>query len=92
VIIIVFLLIQALNIYMWLIIASVLISWLVAFDVLNTRNPWVYKGVRLLNRVVEPGMSRLRKIIPSIGNIDFTPMVMMFLIMGAQSLLVSLVR
>ena len=91
-IIIVFLLIQALNIYMWLIIASVLISWLIAFDVLNMRNKWVYKGVRLLNSAVNPGMARLRKIIPPIGNIDFTPMVMMFLIMGAQSLLVSLVR
>lgn len=89
---IVYLLIQALNIYMWLIIASVLVSWLIAFDVLNTRNKWVYKGVRLLNRAVEPGMSRLRKIIPPIGNIDFTPMVMMFLIMGAQSLLVNLLR
>ncbi len=90
--IIILLLIEALNIYLWLIIASVLVSWLIAFDVLNMRNNWVYKGVRLLGSLVNPGMARLRKIIPPIGNIDFTPMAMMFLIYIAQGLLYSLLR
>lgn len=90
--IIIILLIKALNIYLWLIIASVMVSWLIVFNVLNMRNRWVYKGVNLLNRIVEPGMTRLRRVIPPLGNIDFTPMAMMFLIYIAQSVLYSLLR
>lgn len=89
---IIILLIKALDIYLWLIIASVMMSWLVVFDVLNMRNKWVYKGCHLLNRAVNPGMARLRKIIPPLGNIDFTPMVMMFGIYLIQGFLYSLLR
>jgi YggT family protein len=83
-------LISVLGIYLWLIIASVIISWLVAFDVINLRNKYVYKACHLLNRVVNPGMAYLRRFIPPLGGIDFTPMVMWFLIIIAQSLLHSL--
>ena len=89
---IILLLIKALEIYLWLIIASVLMSWLVAFDVLNIRNKWVYKFYNLLNSAVNPPMARLRKIIPPLGNIDFTPMVMMFLIFIMQNFLYGLLR
>ena len=89
---IIILLIKVLDIYLWLIIASVLMSWLIAFDVLNMRNKWVYKGCSLLNRAVNPGMAYLRRFIPPVGNIDFTPMVMMFLIYIVQNFLYGLLR
>ena len=69
---IIILLIKLLDVYLWLIIASVIMSWLIAFDVLNMRNRFVYKCCHLLNSLVEPGMSRVRKFIPPLGNIDFT--------------------
>jgi YggT family protein len=90
--IVIFLLIKALDIYLWLIIASVVVSWLVAFDVLNTRNKWVYKFCSLLNRLTNPGMARLRRIIPPLGGIDLTPMVMLFGIYLVQGFLLGLLR
>src|SRR6266705_2652522 len=89
---IIYLLIQALNIYLYLIIASVIMSWLVVFDVLNVRNKFVHKCYNLLNAAVNPGMAKLRKVIPPLGNMDFTPMVMMFGIYLVQGLLISLMR
>ena len=89
---IIYLLIKALDIYLWLIIASVIMSWLIAFDVVNLRNKFVYKACNLLNRIVEPGMSRVRRVIPPLGNIDFTPMVIMFGIYMIQMFLYGLLR
>jgi YggT family protein len=87
---IIILLIKALDIYLWLIIASVIMSWLIAFDVLNMRNKFVYKCCHALNSVVNPGMAYLRRFIPPLGNIDFTPMIMWFLIILVQGLLARL--
>jgi YggT family protein len=87
---IILLIIKVLEVYLWLIIASVLASWLVAFDVLNLRNKWVYKAYGLLNRAVEPPMAYLRRYVPPIGGIDFTPMVMIFGIYIIQGFLISL--
>jgi YggT family protein len=84
------LLIEALDIYLWLIIACVIVSWLIAFDVINMRNRFVYKCVYTLNSVVNPGMAYLRRFIPPLGNIDFTPMILWFLIILIQNLLRSL--
>jgi YggT family protein len=89
---IIFFLIQLLNVYLWLIIVSVMVSWLVVFGVLNTRNKWVYKFCALLNRVTSPGMDKLRSVIPPMGGIDFTPMVMIFGIYLLQSFLYNALR
>lgn len=86
------LLIWTLDIYLWLIILSVIVSWLIVFDVLNTRNKWVYKFCSLLNRLVNPGMEQLRRVIPPLGGIDLTPMVMIFGIYLIQGFLYSLAR
>jgi len=87
---VIYLLIEALNIYLYLILASVIVSWLIAFDVLNMRNKLVYKCCYWLNRAVNPPMLYLRRYIPPMGNMDFTPMIVIFLIWLIQSLLVRL--
>lgn len=87
-----FLLILVLDIFLWLIIASVVVSWLVMFDVLNTRNKWVFKGLQLLNRLTEPVMSRLRKVIPPVGGIDITPIAVFFIIYLLKGFLFSMMR
>lgn len=78
VILLIDILLIALQAYFWLIIATVVVSWLVVFDVLNTRNKWVFKFCNLLNKVTNPLVLRLRKIIPPLGGIDLTPMVIIF--------------
>lgn len=79
-----------LNIYLWLIIFTVIVSWLVAFDVLNTRNRWVYKLCEILNRLTNPVVQRVRRYVPPLGGIDITPMVIIFGIYLLQSLLLML--
>ena len=56
-----------LNIYLWLIIFTVIVSWLVAFDVLNTRNRWVYKLCEILNRLTNPVVQRVRRYYDGFG-------------------------
>lgn len=84
------LLILALDIYLWIIIAAVMVSWLVVFGVLNTRNKWVYKGCDLLNRATNPLILRLRKILPPLGGIDLTPVVIIFGIYFLKGMLIRL--
>lgn len=81
------LLIKVLDIYLWLIIAGVIASWLTVFGVLNLGNRWVRIGYDLLNNVIDPPMALVRKIIPSAGGLDFSPMVVIFAIYFLQNFL-----
>lgn len=80
----------ALDIYMWIIIASVVVSWLIAFEVVNTRSPQAANLVRLLNKATEPVYKPLRKFIPPIGGIDITPIVVIFGIYLLQRIIAQL--
>jgi YggT family protein len=70
----------ALNLVWWLIIISVVASWLVAFGVINTRNMTVYRILDMLNRATEPLYRPLRRIIPPMGGLDLAPMVVILII------------
>ncbi len=84
------LLLLALNVYFWIIILTVVVSWLVVFDVLNTRNKLVFKFCNLLNAATNPLINRLRRIIPPLGGVDLTPMVVIFGIYLLQNILVHM--
>lgn len=77
-------LILALNIYVFIIIAQVVISWLIAFGVLNTGNPQAVRLVEGLNKLTEPVMGPVRRYVPPIGGIDITPIIVIFAIMILQ--------
>jgi YggT family protein len=70
----------ALNIVWWLILISVVASWLVAFGVVNTRNPTVYRILDMLNRATEPLYRPIRRVIPPMGGLDLAPMVLILII------------
>ena len=72
------LLIWALKIFFWIIIAQVVLSWLIAFGVVNLNNENAKNAVNLLNKITDPVYKPLRKIIPSIGGIDVTPIAIIF--------------
>lgn len=78
----------ALDIYLWIVIIGVIMSWLVAFDVLNAKNPHVFKAAMFVNKVTDPALRPIRKIIKPIGGIDISPIV---LILGIE-LVKSLIR
>ena len=64
----------------WLIIISVVASWLVAFGVINTRNPTVYRILDLLNRVTDPIFRPIRRLLPPMGGLDLSPMVVLLVV------------
>ncbi len=63
----------ALDIYTWIIIASAILSWLIAFDVINTRNDFVRSVWNGLLAVTEPVLRPIRNLLPNMGGIDFSP-------------------
>jgi YggT family protein len=78
----------ALRIYTWLILASVIISWLVAFGVINMRNDFVRMIYESLQRVTEPALSRIRRFMPDLGGIDLSPIVLLLIIFFIQQVII----
>jgi YggT family protein len=68
------------------VIVNAVISWLIAFDVLNIRNATVYRIVRALDGFTEPMLRPLRRIIPNLGGIDITPILLIILLKALQIL------
>ena len=79
--------VRILEIYIWVIIISVILSWLVAFNVINTRNQFVYAVGSFLHRITEPALRPIRRYLPSLGGIDLSPLVLILLIWFIQMVL-----
>jgi YggT family protein len=70
----------ALQIYIWLLIASAILSWLVAFHVVNTRNAVVAGVWEFLYRITEPALRPIRNLLPNLGGIDVSPVILILVI------------
>jgi YggT family protein len=68
------------QIYIWLLIASAVLSWLVAFNVVNTRNQIVTMVADVLYRLTEPVLAPIRRILPNFGGLDISPVVVILLL------------
>jgi YggT family protein len=80
---------MALNIAWWIVIIQFVMSWLIQFDVLNLRQPIVQQAWVGINRITAPIYRPLRKIIPSVAGMDFTPIIVIFGIRALQILLIQ---
>jgi YggT family protein len=83
-----YILLIALDIYVWLLIASAILSWLVAFNVVNTRNQFVAMLGDFLYRITEPALRPIRSILPNLGGIDISPIVLILLIFLIKDVIV----
>jgi YggT family protein len=81
------LVIWILDIYKWVLIAAAVLSWLIAFDVLNKRSRAVYMIADFLNRVTEPVLRPIRRILPSLGGVDVSPIIALLLVWFIQDLI-----
>jgi YggT family protein len=70
----------ALQAYIWILIAAAVLSWLVAFNVVNTRNPVVASIGEFLYRITEPLLRPIRNAMPNLGGIDVSPVVLILII------------
>ena len=81
------LLTAAITLYVWALIVSAVLSWLVAFNVVNTRNRFVYVVGDFLYRITEPALRPIRRLIPNLGGIDISPIVLILILFFARDLL-----
>ena len=79
------------ELYIWVLIASAVLSWLVAFNVLNTRNRFVYVVGDVLHRLTEPALRPIRRLLPLIGGVDLSPIVLILLLAFARRLVWEIV-
>ena len=82
------LILTVIDLYIWLLIASAVLSWLVAFNVVNTRNPLVANIGEFLYRITEPALRPIRNMLPNLGGIDVSPVILIILLLFLKQLIV----
>ena len=75
-----YLALQILKIYTYVVIANVVISWLIAFNILNTSNRFVYSILEFTYRLTDPFLNRIRRFLPNLGSLDISPIILLLLI------------
>lgn len=74
----------ALQLYVWLLIASAIMSWLIAFNVVNTRNEVVRTIWNFLYQITEPVLRPIRNLLPNLGGLDISPIILLLIIFFIQ--------
>jgi YggT family protein len=77
-----------LNIYVWLLIAAAILSWLIAFNVVNTRNQVVAVVGDFLYRITEPALRPIRSVMPNLGGLDISPVILILIIFLIERVIV----
>ena len=75
-----YLALQILKLYSYVVVANVVISWLIAFNVLNTGNRFVYSILELTYRLTDPILVKIRRFLPNLGSLDISPIILLLLI------------
>ena len=77
---------QAVSLYIWILIINAVISWLVAFNVLNTSNRFVYSILDVSYKLTAPPLNFIRKYMPNLGSIDISPVILILALMFFRNL------
>ncbi len=77
------------SLYIWVLIVSAVLSWLISFKVVNTQNRLVYTVADFLYRVTEPALRQIRRVVPYLGGVDISPIVLILLLWFLRDLLIE---
>ena len=77
---------QAVSLYIWVLIINAIISWLVAFNILNTGNRFVYSILDVSYKLTAPPLNYIRKFLPNLGSIDISPVVLILALLFLRNL------
>ena len=77
---------SVITIYLWIIIINALLSWLVAFNILNTQNRFVFSVLETTYKLTDPVLNKIRQFIPSFGSIDVSPIILILALMFLRNL------
>ena len=75
-----YLALQILKLYSYVVLANVVISWLITFNVLNTQNRFVYSILEMTYRLTDPILNRIKRFLPNLGSLDISPIILLLLI------------
>lgn len=87
-----FILSALIELLTWAIIINAILSWLVAFDVINLRNRFVYNIARALEAITAPVMRPVQRIIPPLGGVDISPIIVILVLMGIQRFILPAIQ
>lgn len=85
---VIWLILQVLNIYFYVILAVVIMSWLISFNIINGSNPYVRQIGYALNQLTEPLLRPIRRMLPDLGGLDISPIILLLGLQFVQYLLV----
>jgi YggT family protein len=77
---------SVITIYLWVIIINAILSWLVAFNILNTQNRFVFSVLDATYKLTDPALNQIRRFIPTFGSIDISPLVLILALMFLRNL------
>ena len=77
---------SVITIYLWIIIINALLSWLVAFNILNTQNRFVFSVLDFTYKLTDPALNKIRRFIPTFGSIDISPIILILGLMFLRNL------
>ena len=75
-----YLILQILKLYSYVVIANVVVSWLITFNILNTQNRFIYSILELSYRLTNPILNKIRRFLPNLGSLDISPIILLLLI------------
>ena len=75
------------TIYLWIIIINAILSWLVAFNVLNTQNRFVFSVLDATYKLTDPALNKIRRFIPTFGSIDISPVILILLLIFLRNII-----
>ena len=78
---------SVITIYLWIIIINAVLSWLVAFNILNTQNRFVFSVLDATYKMTDPALNRIRRFIPTFGSIDISPVILILLLMFLRNII-----
>ena len=78
---------SVITIYLWIIIINAILSWLVAFNILNTQNRFVFSVLDVTYKLTDPALNKIRRFIPTFGSIDISPVVLILILMFLRNII-----
>tara|TARA_B110000438_G_scaffold24415_1_gene22650 strand:+ start:175 stop:465 length:291 start_codon:yes stop_codon:yes gene_type:complete len=78
------------TIYLWVIIINALLSWLVAFNILNTQNRFVFSVLDTTYKLTDPILNKIRRFVPNFGSVDISPIILILGLMFLRNLVFEL--
>ena len=77
---------SVITIYIWIVIINAILSWLVAFNILNTQNRFVFSVLDATYKLTDPALNKIRRFLPTFGSIDLSPVVLILFLMFIRNL------